>query len=98
MIDRVVPENYEVFPFDSVPSLFRAAKSVPDFHKRPFPPELAQRRIRNALWDMEIHLPRPIELFFGFIGWTILLPLVLLGQLFPIYTCQRTVIVPITNS
>ena len=97
-----LPGNIEVFPFDSVPSIFRAAKSVPDFHKRPFPPELAQRRIRNGLsgflFNTEIHLPRPILLFFGFVGWTIVLPFVLLGQLFPLYRCQRTVIVPAAGS
>jgi hypothetical protein len=90
------PSNIEVFPFDSVPSIFRAARSVPDFHKRPFPPELAQRRIRltDTLFPTQIHLPRPIQLFFGFIGWTIVLPFILFWQLFPLYHCQRTVIVP----
>ena len=93
-----LPNNIEVFPFDSVPSIFRAAESVPDFHKRPFPPELAKRRIRTGLsgflFNTEMHLPRPILLTFGFIGWTIVLPFVLLGQLFPLYHYQRTVIVP----
>ncbi|MDR0327001.1 MAG: hypothetical protein LBI05_01755 [Planctomycetaceae bacterium] len=96
-----LPNNIEVFPFDSVPSIFRAAKSVPDFYKRPFPQELAQRRIRNGLsrfLDVQIHFPRPMMLFFGFIGWTIVLPVVLLVQLFPLYHCQRTVIVPATGS
>ena len=72
------PNNIEVFPFDSVPSIFRAAKSVPDFHKRPFPPELAKRRIRTGLsgilFNTQIHFPRPILLTFGFIGWTIVYP------------------------
>jgi hypothetical protein len=87
-----LPSNIEVFPFDSVPEIFRAAKSVPDFHKRPFPPELVKRRVRN--YDMQIPFPRPIMTFFGFIGWTMVLPLVLLVQIFPLYHCQRTVIVP----
>jgi len=95
------PGNIEVFPFDSVPSIFRAAKSVPDFHKRPFPSELAKRHIRTGLtgilFNTQIHLPRPILLTFGFIGWTIVLPFILLIQLFPLYHCQRTVIVPVAG-
>ena len=95
------PGSIEVFPFDSVPSIFCAAKSVPDFHKHPFPPELAKRHIRTGLigflFNTQIHLPQPILLAFGFIGWIIVLPFVLLGQLFPLYHCQRTVIFPMAG-
>ena len=84
--------NIEVFPFDSVSNIFRAAKSVPDFHKRRFPPKLAQRRIYNAwLERISIHIPPLILLPFVFVGWTVALPFVLLIQLCPVCVNQRVV-------
>lgn len=87
-----------VFPFDSSLDILRAARSVPNFHKRPFPSELAKRRIRNGLLgaflETEIHFPRLIILPLAFVGWTIVLPLVLIGQLFPLHIHRRTVVVP----
>jgi len=84
-------DNIEVFPFDSVPNIFRAAKSVPNFHKHRFPQELAKRRIRNTWLEMNIHIPRPILLPFVFVGWIIALPCVLLMQLCPVRVEQRVV-------
>ncbi len=90
------PIDIDVFPFDSSLDILRAARSVPDFHKRRFPPELADRRIRNRWLEAEIHLPRFILLPLGFVGWTIMLPFVLLGHLFPLYVCRRNVIISIS--
>ena len=82
----------DTWPFDSPEEFRHAEQSVPDFHKRPFPPELAKRRIRNALLEMNIPFPRELLVLLKFIGWTIVLPLVLLGQIFPMWECRRTMV------
>ncbi len=78
----------DLFPFDSIMDIFHARQSVPDFHKKPFPPELAKRRIRSGWLEMNINIPG-ID-FLGRCLWIIFSPLILFRQMFPIQVMRRS--------
>ncbi|MGL6194169.1 MAG: hypothetical protein ACRC2T_05040 [Thermoguttaceae bacterium] len=83
--DHNLHVKYETYPFNSVIEIIQAARSVPDFHKKKFRPELENRKIRSKKYDRAMYLPLFIMIPFGIMGWIIISPLILFKQIFPIF-------------
>lgn len=81
-------DDMDLFPFDSIADIFRAGRAVPGFHKKPFPPELAKRRVRSEWWETSIEIPG-LEFFGKCLAWLIFSPIILFRQMFPIRASRR---------
>lgn len=97
---RKEPEEAEdeiLFPFDSRKDIFHAARSIPGFRKKRFPPEFAQRRTRSRLHESCIELTAWLYWIpLICVLWLIFTPVILFHQMFPIQVERRSYRFPAT--